>query len=363
MMRASDFIIVGAGLAGLLSARELRLAGASVTVVEQGAAGRQSSWAGGGILSPLYPWRYPAAVNVLVAQSQRAWPGLCAELYAATGISPEWAPSGMLVLDEAAFEPGLSWSQAVGLSAELIDVAAGSPAHTPIHFPARQALWLPDVGQVRPPRLLAALRQYVEQSGVSILEHHPVTALRIVKEQVRGVVCGAAEFDSSAVVITAGAWSGELLRQHSITLAVRPVCGQMVLLRGEPDVLRAMVLHEGHYLIPRRDGRVLVGSTMEETGFACHTTEAARANLINFASELVPALAHLRYETQWAGLRPGSPTGVPYIGSIEKIQGLFVNAGHFRNGVVMGPGSAQLLADLALKRKPCVDPAPYRWIG
>lgn len=356
----SDFIVVGAGLAGLLTARELRATGAAVTIVEHGAVGRQASWAGGGILSPLYPWTYPDAVNTLVAASQRLWPDLCEALRVASGIDPECEASGLLVLDEVAIECGVQWASAAGVTAQVIDATTRPSAMSGITFPHARALSLPHVKQVRNPRLLAALRQSVVQSGVRIVEHDPVTALRVERGRVQGVTTASATYNSAAVVITAGAWTAELLRQYGVSLAIRPVRGQMLLLRAAPGLFGPIVLYEGHYLIARRDGRVLVGSTMEEVGFECRTTDAARVELLAYARRLVPVLADAPIEQHWAGLRPGSPSGIPYIGALPCLAGLYVNAGHFRNGVVMGPASARLVVDLMLARSPLVDPRPYQ---
>ena len=137
----------------------------------------------------------------------------------------------------------------------------------------------------------------------------------------------------------------------------------MLLFRGPVGLVRRIVLSRDRYVIPRRDGRVLVGSTLEHVEFDKSTTPAARAELHREALRLIPALADCAVEHHWAGLRPGSPIGVPFVGEHPRIQGLYVNAGHYRNGVVLGPASARLLADQMLGRTPALDPAPYRLPG
>jgi glycine oxidase len=122
-----------------------------------------------------------------------------------------------------------------------------------------------------------------------------------------------------------------------------------------------MVLESNRYVIPRRDGRTLFGSTIEDVGFDKQTTKAARDELYRIATERFPILKQYPVEAHWAGLRPSSPAGVPFIGRHPQIDGLFINAGHFRNGIVLGPASARLLADLVLERPPILDPAPYAW--
>jgi glycine oxidase len=140
---------------------------------------------------------------------------------------------------------------------------------------------------------------------------------------------------------------------------VHPVKGQMLLLRGEPGAVQRIVLGETRYVIPRRDGRVLVGSTMENADFDKTPTELAKQSLLASARELIPLLGDYRLERHWAGLRPGSPAGVPFIGPHPELEGLFFNAGHYRNGVVMGPASARLVADLLLGREPILNPALF----
>ncbi len=354
----SDVLIIGGGVIGLLTARELNDAGMRVRVVDQGAVGQESSWAGGGILSPLYPWRYPEGVNRLALWSQAAYPQLAEAVAEASGVDPEWTRNGMLMLDTSEQAQALAWAQRFGYRMELIgagQVAVVGPglAH------AQAALWMPEVAQLRNPRLLKGLRRACEQTGVAMTEHAPVEAIISADGRVSGVATAQGRFEAARVVVAAGAWSGRLLAGLGLQLPVRPVRGQMLLFRAEPGVVSRIILGPRHYIIPRRDGRVLVGSTMEEVGFDKSTTGAAREELLGAAFALVPRLRDFPIERHWAGLRPGSPTGVPFIGAHPSLQGLYINSGHFRNGVVMAPASARLLADLLLERPPILDPLPY----
>jgi glycine oxidase len=143
-------------------------------------------------------------------------------------------------------------------------------------------------------------------------------------------------------------------------IPVKPVKGQMLAFKHEAGALRGVVLGDGHYLIPRRDGTLLAGSTLEFTGFDKSTSDSARETLGAFAKRLMPSLASAPLIGHWSGLRPGSEGGVPVIGAFPGVSGLFVNAGHYRNGLVLAPAASRLVVDLMLDRAPSVDPAPYR---
>ncbi len=357
----SDFIIVGGGLIGLLVARELSEAGATVAVVERGEPGKEASWAGGGILSPLYPWRYPDPVNALARWSQAYFPELAATLAAETGIDPEWTPSGLLMLDSGEHAAAQAWAERWGARFEQVSSDALielEPALTP---PAGPALWWPELAQVRNPRLLQALvHGLMLNKRVTLHSGLAVTSLLDEGDVVRGVRTAERVMRADAVVVAAGAWSAVLLGPVVGGWDVAPVRGQMLLFKTPPAWIRHIVLADGHYLVPRRDGRVLAGSTLEYVGFDKSTTPAAYRDLHAAALRMVPELAACPVERHWAGLRPGSPEGVPMIGAHPARRGLYVNAGHFRNGVVTGPASARLLADLLLGRPAVVDPAPFR---
>ncbi len=358
-MHGMDCLVVGGGLIGLLTARELARGGLRVGLVERGETGRESSWAGGGILSPLWPWAAPESVTRLAAWGQREYPALAAALTDETGIDPEWTRSGMLFLDEPDAVTATQWADAHGVRCERLTGRAAIAAVEPGCRPAEAALWLPGVAQIRNPRLARALACSLEREGVEVRARVEARSIVCAGGRVRGVDTAAGLIEADRVVIACGAWSARLLAPLGIDLPIRPVRGQMLLYRAAPGLLTRIVLGDGYYLIPRRDGHVLAGSTLEETGFDASTTAAARAGIARAATALAPALAGVDIVAHWAGLRPGSPTGIPYIGEVAAIDGLYVNAGHFRNGVLLAPASARLLSDILLGRSRIVDPSPY----
>lgn len=361
MTETTDILIIGGGISGLLAAREFNLAGYHVNVLDSQALGQESSWAGGGILLPIYPWRQPAAISDLVVPSIQAYPLLQQEILSATGLDPEWRACGMWISQNPDIDLARAWCLERGVA--VTDGTQWQP--TGIETEKQHPLWLPEVAQIRNPRLLKSLSAYLRQCGVTFYEHCPVTGIETVQDRVVAVRSGERRWTCSQLVITAGAWTPDLLADclpsATSSLPVRPVKGQMLLFKAPADLLSCMVLDGDRYLIPRADGRILAGSTVEEAGFDKATSAVARDSLYQFATGLLPALADCPVEQHWAGLRPGSPQGVPVISRHPQFSNLAVNVGHFRNGLVMGPASARLLADLVLARPTELNPAAYAW--
>jgi glycine oxidase len=361
MSQHADTVIIGGGLIGLLTAHQLASHGQRVIVLERQQPGRESSWAGGGILSPLYPWRYADAITDLARWSQYHYPSLLATLQQQSGIDPEFQPSGLLMMDlsDEEIDAAHHWAAQTGYLLETVNTARCQTLQAGIA--ARSgAIWMPTIGQVRNPRLMQSLVAAATRMGVEI--RHDTAAERWITSgtTIKGVETAThGQMTAERFILCSGAWSGEISAQLGICLPIAPIRGQMLLFRANSQQLQRIVLANDRYLIPRRDGRILIGSTLEESGFDKQTTSAARESLQAAAIALLPALANYPIEHHWAGLRPATPSGVPIIGRVSPFENLYLNAGHFRNGVVMGYASVRLLCDLVLKERPIVDPAPY----
>lgn len=353
----TDFLIVGGGVIGLSSALELSRSGARVVVVERGTCGGESSWAGGGILSPLMPWDYPAPVTDLTQLSERLYPQWVERIVEAGGIDAEYRKSGLLLLPEFDGERAMDWCRGHHVR---IDPVRGRDVLPELGCDSR-ALWLPDVAQVRNPRLMKALRLALERSGVRIAEHVEVTGMAVAGERIVRLDTTAGPVAAERYIVAAGAWSGTLLGRLGARIDIKPVRGQMLLYKARPGMLRQIVLQNGIYLIPRADGHILVGSTLEEVGFDKATTGEAGKMLHSKALGLLPGMADAELVKHWAGLRPGSPENIPTIARHPQIENLYLNGGHFRYGVTMAPASARILANLISDRAQPIDVSPYGW--
>ena len=355
-----EVIVVGGGVIGLLSAYRMAEAGKSVLLLESGNVGSEASWAGGGIVSPLYPWRYSAAVTALAHWSQDYYPHLAERLFEETAIDPEVHVTGLYWLDLDDEPLALAWAQEQGRPLRSVDIEVVRAAVPPLGSGFSSAIHMSGVANIRNPRLVRSLRAAVlGMPNITLLEHRPVTGFIRESGRIRGVLTEQGELRADQVVLAAGAWSAELLATLGIELPVEPVKGQMILFKCADDFLPSMVLAKGRYAIPRRDGHILIGSTLEYEGFDKTPTDDALASLKASAIELLPALADAEVVGHWAGLRPGSPEGIPFIGPLPGHDGLWLNCGHFRNGLVLAPASCQLLADLMAGREPIIDPTPY----
>jgi glycine oxidase len=363
-MVLSKVLVVGGGAIGLLSARLLAGQGYEVSLLDKGDVGREASWAGGGIVSPLYPWRYGAAVTALAHWSQDYYPHLAEQLFEETAIDPEVHVTGLYWLDLDDEPLALAWAREQRRPLRSVAIEAVRAAVPPLGQGFARAIHMSDVANIRNPRLVRSLRAAVlGMPNVRLLEHRPVTGFIREGGRIRGVLSEQGEIRADRVVLAAGAWSAELLATLGVELPVEPVKGQMILFKCADDFLPSMVLAKGRYAIPRRDGHILVGSTLEYQGFDKTPTGEALASLKASAIELLPALEDAEVVGHWAGLRPGSPEGIPFIGPLPGHDGLWLNCGHFRNGLVLAPASCQLLADLMAGREPIIDPTPYAPAG
>lgn len=356
--------IIGAGVSGLLTALELIEYGCQVSIFDQQQAGQAASWAGGGILSPMYPWRYPQAVNTLAQNGKTLYQQWNQKLQPLTGIDFEIHDTGMLIFDESDFEIGLNYAKKHREPMQHASYLDGNPlqqVNSRINSKLEQAIYFPELSNIRNPRLLQSIMAYLKQHPlVHFFEHRPVVKLHIQQHQIGYVLDESGiKIEADQFVIATGAWSQHWSQQLDLDIPVHPVQGQMVLFKTPAQWLPTMCMNNVMYLIPRQDGHIVCGSSMAHCGFNTLPDSKTKQNIIDACLEMVPELAQFPIVKQWAGLRPSSPTGIPYIGQVPEVDNLWINAGHFRNGLCMGPASAQLLRQLMLKQPTDINPALY----
>jgi glycine oxidase len=378
-----DVAVVGGGIIGLAVAWRARQRGLSVAVFERGAIGGEcASGVAAGMLAPVSEVEFGEAgqrVLELSLRSTEMWPSFAAELVQATGIEVGLRQSGTLVVardeDEArALERQLALRESLGLRTRRLRPSAARELEPALAPTVRLALEAPEDHSVDPRLVLAALRRACERGGVQVREQAPVARVEVEGRGANGlgasVATAADHGDSSAldgsagavtgvvlstggrvsagqVVLAAGAWSGEIagLPAHA-RVPVRPVKGQILRLRDPagPGLLERVVRFEGGYLVPRGDGRYVLGATVEERGFEEHPTVGGVYELLRDARELVPGVLELQIEELSVGFRPSTPDNTPVIGP-GAVEGLVWATGHHRNGILLTPLTAELVAE------------------
>ena len=355
----TDFTIIGGGVIGMMVARELALDGASVELLESGEPGREASWAGGGILSPLHPWRYPDPLLRLAARSQQLFKTMADSLHETTGIDPEWRKCGLLIVDGAEKSDALAWGNRWNMSLQTLNQSALLDCEPALNPTIAEGLYLPEIAQVRNPRMLAALKAHLNLLKVAIRPNTRVEKFSTSGSKITGAITNQGNITINTGIICAGAWGAKLLATTGLQLPLEPVRGQMIVINTPTNTLRRIVLNGARYLIPRKDGRVLIGSTIEHCGFDKQTTASALKDLQAAAIKMAPCLADWPIEHHWAGLRPGSPSGVPYIGPHPSFTNLYSALGHFRNGLMLAPATAELVKTLVTNSPPIVNATDY----
>lgn len=365
-MNTFDVAIVGGGVIGASIAFKLAAEDLRIVVFDRQQPGQEASWAAAGMLSPAPDSPRDLPLAPLGRESLKLYPQFIAAIEEESGKSASYAcdgaieillaPHGEIDRDQKAAEYRL-----LNLAAEAISLSAAREREKSFTPDARAALWLPEEATVEPRLLMAALLAASQNRGVAIRSGCGVSNLLCERGRCVGVIAGGEKIEAAHVVVAAGCFSGEIANgaaHLARLLPTRPVRGQMLALRSETFRLNRVLRSERGYLVPRRDGRIVVGSTKEEAGFEKRVTAAGIHKLLDAAIELCPALASAEVVETWSGLRPGTPDDLPILGPTD-IAGLSIATGHYRNGILLAPVTARLMREWIVRGHTDFDAAAF----
>lgn len=382
-----DLAIVGGGVIGLSIAAQCARGGWKVCVVERGAIGKESSWAGAGILPAGASGPVEDPIERLRQLSDQVHEEWARWIYDLTKIDTEYRRCGGLYIarspaERATLRANCMWWDELGIVYERwsldeitsrmamlepkVQGAQGVKVGGASEGVGVEAYWVQRDAQVRNPRHLAALKVACEILGVYLIEQAQNLSLQAQGTSIQSILYTqfqsgtSSRIEADRVCVATGAWTGPLLTTLGIETGIYPVRGQMQLYRFDRPPF-ACVVNEGHrYMVPRQDGRLLVGSCEEEVGFCKGTTQEMMDQLASWASSLCPMIQHVPLEAQWSGLRPGSIDGFPYLGTIYPYTNGYIAAGHFRHGLHWSSATAVLMDQHMRGHKPLIDLEPFR---
>ncbi len=361
---SADAIVIGGGVMGCAIALRLAQRGARVRVLERSIPGAEASSAAAGILGPQLEAHEPGPLLDLCLRSRALYPAFAAELLELSGLDVAYRPCGALQVaftESAArtLDATLTWQRGRGLRADRLtgdDARALEPKLSP---QALVAAHYPDDHQVDTRLLVRALSMAAARVGVEFVTGY-VRGVRVDAGRVVGVDLDGVTMDAPHVVLAAGSWSSLVPGAGIDPLQVRPARGQMLQLQTRLPLFKRIIASDRGYLVPRSDGRLIAGSTMEHAGFEKQVTAGGLAKILGMALELCPSLADAQVQDQWAGLRPDTEDHLPILGP-GPLPGLLIATGHFRNGILLTPVTADLIAQLLVEGRTGVDISPFRF--
>ena len=348
----TGFLIIGGGVIGLSIARELHKRGArGITVIDKGRVGGEASWAAAGMLAPNAETHADDAFFRFCTASNEQYPQFAVDLLDETRIDIELDRSGTISLafsvdEEAALLAKYEWQNSTGIPVEPLANQQIIHLEPNINPKVRFGLYYSNDGQVENRKLITALCRYCEINGVEMLENAEIIDLIVEHGAVRGALTSSGAIHSENTVIASGAWTGAVVgNRFDGAESVKPIRGQMISLIGAGKPLKHVIYSPNGYLVPRADGRILVGATVEDVGFAKEVTPEAITSLRSAALEIIPSLANFDIKEAWAGLRPFASEGLPLVGRVPNLGNAYIATGHFRNGILLAPMTARVVAD------------------
>ncbi len=362
--RSPDVVIAGGGIIGCAVAWEVARAGLRVVLVEKDRIGAEASSAAAGMLAPQSEATRPGPFVDLCCAGRDLHGPLAAELLDLVGVDVGYRKTGILrpyftAEEEAEARQMTAWQRAAGLTVEEIG-AEGVRKREPLLAPTvRGALYFAGDHQVDNGKLTGALAQAASLSGVEFRLGEPVLRFLTTGQKVTGVETPAGKIPAGVVVLAAGAWSGEVALSTGMTVPTSPAKGQMLLLHTFPSPLTHIVFASGVYLVPRPEGQIIVGSTVEFVGYDRRVTVAGVRGLLEAATRVAPSLAGQSFVRAWAGFRPVTPDRLPLLGSVPGWRGVLLATGHFRNGILLGPLTGRVVRELIMEGETAYPIKPF----
>jgi glycine oxidase len=353
----TDVLIIGGGVIGLAIARELYRKGVrQITVVERASLGQEASHAAAGMLAPSAETEKLDDFFRLCNESNKLYPEFAAELLEETDIDIELDRQGTLYValtddDSAEIRRRFEWQRGAGLAVEYL-TARETRAIEPFLSPdVRESLFFPGDWQVENRKLLQALEKFAASSGIGIRENTKIKQLLIENGKCAGAASETEKFFAEQVILATGAWTSLIETENLVMPPVKPVRGQMIAFHTAKRLFQKVIYSPRGYLVPRADGRVLAGATVEDAGFDKSVSREGIEFLRENALEIAPSLVNLEIAEKWAGLRPLAADGLPVLGSFPQVENLRFATAHYRNGILLAPLTAKLLAEKTVENK------------
>jgi glycine oxidase len=367
LTETADVVIIGGGVIGLTIARALALQGMRNAILfERASLGTEASFAAAGMLAPQTEADASDDFFRLACQSRDMYASFAAALHEETGIDIELDPTGTLYLaftehDQEEIDKRYDWQTRAGLAVEKLSALEARELERCIKPSLLAALRFPQDVQVENRRLLSALANSIQRLGVKTITETTVNSLCIEHGRLTGVETSRGFVGCPTVIVASGSWTsfigvtckgsndGKSLPPFPM-VRIEPVRGQMVCFDSKPQLTRHVIYSPRGYIVPRRDGRLLAGSTSEAAGFAREVTTSGIGSIVNNAQEIAPGISNLPMIDSWAGLRPRAADGLPVLGPCDEIEGVFYATGHYRNGILLAPITGELIAQAVIDR-------------
>jgi len=363
---AAEIVIVGGGVIGLSIARALAIRGIrDVLLLERGSLGAEASFAAAGMLAPQAEADTQDCFLTLACRSRDIYEDFASALLEESGVDVELETTGTLYLafDEEGVkenEERYRWQTRAGLPVDKLTAADARRLEPCVSEDVVAALRFPRDMQVENRRLVSALTISAQKQGVKLRTGVTVQSICFSGERVTGLETSCGLVNTRNIVVAAGAWTSFLKADKALPqIRIEPVRGQMLCFECNPPITRHVIYSRRGYVVPRRDGRLLAGSTSEATGFDKRVTAAGINSILSSALEIAPQIAQLPFVDCWAGLRPRAPDGLPVLGACAEIKGLFYATGHHRNGILLAPITGELLAEAITESTVTAVMAPF----